>query len=143
MDSSAIIKNYSPEVGSQWVQQLIAIYPTHTVSLSELTKIEFSSALARRVREFTLSINDFYKIRAVFLEDTKSMYKLSDINKAIIDKSIELTQNHAIRTLDAIQLSTAIIINQVYPLTFVSSDNRILAIAQQEKLPIDNPTFYT
>ena len=50
-DTSALAKRYVEEVGSAWVQALVAQQSGQTIYTSVLTQPELVSALQRRVRE--------------------------------------------------------------------------------------------
>ncbi|WP_273211874.1 type II toxin-antitoxin system VapC family toxin [Runella zeae] len=58
-DTSALVKYYLSEIGSDSVEKLI-IEPTHQIWLSELVKTEFYSALLRRLRTRELTQGDSY-----------------------------------------------------------------------------------
>lgn len=49
VDTSALLKRYVREVGSQWLQNLVAPASGHIINISRLTKAEITSALARRL----------------------------------------------------------------------------------------------
>jgi predicted nucleic acid-binding protein len=60
-----------------------------------------------------------------------------------------LTQNHRLRGYDAVQLATALVINNVLTtsgfydgFTFVSADNDLILAAKSEGLSTDNPNLY-
>jgi predicted nucleic acid-binding protein len=53
-DTSALAKRYVVEVGSAWVQAVVAQQSGHMIYTSVLTQPEIVSALQRRVREGTL-----------------------------------------------------------------------------------------
>ena len=57
LDTSALIKRYITEVGSEWIRTLLR-EPTTRTFTSLLTVIEGNCTLARRRREGTLSPDD-------------------------------------------------------------------------------------
>jgi hypothetical protein len=67
----------------------------------------------------------------------------------VIDRAVELTQIYRLRGYDAVQLARALIVRQVLIVenlpvpTFVTSDADLLAAAEAERLPIDNPLRHT
>jgi hypothetical protein len=63
----------------------------------------------------------------------------------IVDRAVELIQNHPLRAYDAVQLATALIVNRslsahgLPPLIFISADDGLIAAAQAEGLMTENP----
>jgi uncharacterized protein len=62
----------------------------------------------------------------------------------IVDRAILLTQSHRLRGYDAVQLATALSVQQILQisglsLTFVASDQDLLHAAQAEGLASDDP----
>lgn len=68
-----------------------------------------------------------------------------DFDTIIADRAGELLDRHPLRAYDAIQLASALRINEVLTTanlsspTFLSADNKLLAVAAAEALPTDNP----
>lgn len=48
LDTSALIKRYIPEVGTNWIQALTAQSSGHVLFISRITSVEMMSAIARR-----------------------------------------------------------------------------------------------
>ena len=65
-----------------------------------------------------------------------------------IDIARRLADRHPLRAYDAVQLATAWLLNQNLlqtgkpPLTFICTDDRLIAIAQTEGLLTDNPSHH-
>ncbi|MEW5958023.1 MAG: type II toxin-antitoxin system VapC family toxin, partial [Chloroflexota bacterium] len=55
LDSSAAVKLYVAETGSDWLRDLLLVEPPVAVLSSQLLRVELWSAFARRQREGTLS----------------------------------------------------------------------------------------
>lgn len=54
LDTSALVKRYVAEVGSQTVTELVSA-PHVTIVVADITRAEFASALNRRLREGSVS----------------------------------------------------------------------------------------
>ena len=69
-DTSAIIKLYHDEVGTE---EVLSIVNKHNpiILISDLTKIEFNSAFAKKVRTNEISEDTFQQIIRLFDIDTK------------------------------------------------------------------------
>lgn len=64
----------------------------------------------------------------------------------MLDKACLILEQYTLRTNDAIQLASALVINQslqaqgLSPLVFLSSDHRLIQNAQKAGLATNNPT---
>jgi len=144
-DASALVKRYVQERGSAWVREVTAGASGHLIHLSVLTVAELASALARRQREGSLSGQERERLFGAFLLDCASAYLLLRIEEDVLEQAITLLNRHPLRTADAIQVATAVLLNhtlpvdQFGPVIIVSSDDRVLQAAAREGLPIENP----
>jgi predicted nucleic acid-binding protein len=145
LDTSALIKRYLNETGSSWIRGLAQATAGHLLITSRLTAVEICSAFARRLREGTVTKDDYADHLAVFDEDCNSLYHLVELSTDTLDLARDLLARHPLRTLDALQLASALLANRVFvnlnlpSLTFVSADDRLSETAQQENLPTDPP----
>jgi predicted nucleic acid-binding protein len=148
-DSSAIVKRYRTEIGSRWVRALTDPTAAHTLILSEITLAEVAAALAamqRASRGITRRKRD--RALNLFLGHCGTEYNLIAVSRSIIDRAVDLTQNHKLRGYDAVQLASALTLNEsliaagATPLTFVSADNDQLAAANGAGLTTENPNLY-
>jgi len=149
LDSSALVKRYVTETGTRWIQGLTDPASGNTVIIATLTRIEAAAALAARHRA-PGGITRAERDGAVALLDRhcNREYILIPNDSAILDRALILTQNHRLRGYDAVQLATALIVNDRYlaaglsALTFVAADDDLLAAAQTEGLASDNPNAH-
>ena len=143
-DTSALVKRYITEVGSDWVSALLE-NQSSTMFTSHLTVIEGVCTFARRQREGMLSSEDFHELVTVFDYDFSYHYNVLDVEPIVIETARHLATRHPLRAYDAVQLATAWLLNQDLlrtnkpPLTFICADDRLLSIAQAEELLTDNP----
>jgi predicted nucleic acid-binding protein len=149
LDASAVVKRYSPETGSAWVKAQTVPLAGHTIVLSEITLAEVAAALAAKHRTpggITQKARD--DAVALFLNHCDAEYTLVAITRFIIDRAVNLTQDHKLRGYDAVQLATALIANETLTaaglsrLTFVAADDDLLVAADAEGLLTENPNFY-
>lgn len=151
-DSSALVKYYIIESGTEWVRNLIDGRLdkewANTISTSALTWAEVISAFAKRYRMGDISTHLYRALTARFLREARLRYGRLKVNDAVIEAAVELIQRHPLRAYDAVQLATALILNsaliadQLPPLTFVSADNVLCKAARAEGLPAENPNEY-
>lgn len=57
LDTSALVKRYVAEVGSQTVTELVSA-PSVNILIADITRAEFASALNRRLREGTVFLQE-------------------------------------------------------------------------------------
>jgi predicted nucleic acid-binding protein len=55
VDTSALVKRYIAEIGSQWMVSWTESVTNNVIVVSEIAYVEIRSAIARRVREGSLS----------------------------------------------------------------------------------------
>jgi hypothetical protein len=55
LDSSALLKRYVSEIGTDWIQSLTAESANNLLIVARITSVEVESALARRQRELKLA----------------------------------------------------------------------------------------
>jgi predicted nucleic acid-binding protein len=145
LDTSALVKGYVIEVGSDWIRTLVKPDRTPTVFTSHLTVVEAVCAFARRRREGVLSPEHHARILTSFEYDSKYLYNILTVEPAVVQAAKRLANQHPLRAYDAVQLATAWLANEKLvqaghpPLTFICADDPLLAVAQVEGLPTDNP----
>lgn len=148
LDASALIKRYVLEAGSIWMAAFAFDSPDAVLITSRLTMVEARSALARRRREANISAQDHADAIAALNEDSFVLYRFIELEAPVIALAGELLDRHPLRTNDAIQLASALLANRALvnagleALTFLSADDRLLAIARAEKLAVDNPNSH-
>lgn len=144
-DTSALVKRYVTEVGSEWVNALLASADAPLVLISHLTLVEATCAFARRAREGGLLPQALEDVLRLFEYDVNYRYHVLDVIPATVDTARQLVLTHTLRAYDAIQLATSQLANQELtragkpPLTFLSADDRLVDIAQATGLVTDNP----
>jgi uncharacterized protein len=148
LDSSALIKRYVQEHGSRWVRDLVSLEIGHTVLLARATMVEVDSALARRAREGTVPASDCAAAANAFTAHSLAEYEFVELDYRVIRRARQLLEGHLLRALDAIQIASALVANDVLvatslpPLVLLSSDDRMNEAALAEGLAIDNPTLH-
>lgn len=147
LDTSAIVKRYFPERGSQWIQSLCAPIAHHALYVSTLTLVEVVVSFARMGRENPprCTMDERDQAIALFHQDVRQGYRLIAANSALLTRVGNLACVHPLRAYDATQLACAPLVNSREtndgspPLTFVCADKALLQVAAAEGLSIDNP----
>ncbi len=146
VDSSALVKRYVTEVGTPWIQALSDPVTGNTLVSAVITRVEVAAALASRHRASGgLSLAERDGAVALLEQHCAPEYVLTPIDTPVLDRALTLTQRHRLRGYDAVQLATALAVNDSYllagllPLTFLSADRDLLNAALAEGLIVDDP----
>ncbi len=146
-DTSALLKRYVREKGTPWVEAVVSD-PDSVIYVAQITKVEVVSAIYRRLREGFLSPLGADDAMLLFRRHIKYQYNLVRFTNRVIIQAQHLSAQSPLRSLDAIQLASAIIVNQgiarggLPPQTFVCADTRLLTVAATEGMtPLDPNTM--
>jgi predicted nucleic acid-binding protein len=148
LDSSALIKRYVAETGTGWIQALTAPSTGNKLIIARITWVEVLSALARRRRAGTLSPTDVARVIQFFHYDLDTQYQVVEMDQALAEAAGELVRRQPLHAYDAIQLASALRIQPAFAranpaaLVFLAADDILVATAQAEGLPADNPNHH-
>ena len=109
-DTSAVVKLYADEVGSEMVRSLEA------VTVSQLCRVEVPAALWRKNRRNGLPVSDTLILVRLFENDlfgADAVLAPIRITSGILDDAARLTEIHSLRAYDAVQLATAKVAREV------------------------------
>lgn len=140
LDSSALVKRYAEEEGTDWVMRIADAEAGHRICIARITGPEVVSAFFRKVRNGQLPEPDAIRAVGNFLDDFYGQYVIMEITADLCESAMTLTRRHALRTYDAIQLAAALECRSAMPqLIFVSADHSLNVAAQGEGFTIINP----
>lgn len=152
LDSSAAIKLYLPEKGTDTVRTLIQ-QPTSQCFIAQLALVEVQRAFARRFRSREITEEEFDDLRRGFYQDVRQrqllVFQLKGqhyrsavrlVNKYAVQQRSNGTGIPLVRTLDAIHLAAALALSTREALDhFVSADEDLCKVAALEQLSVLNP----
>lgn len=147
-DSSAIVKRYVNERGSNFVDNLADVQSGNIIFLARITRVEVAAAVARRLKNGSVTTADAQNALAAFQHDLTNNYFTVEITPVLLTVAMSMATKHALRGYDAVQLAAALeanderISNGLPPLTLVSADEDLNASAQAENLKVENPNNY-
>ena len=147
-DSSAIVKRYVNETGSNFVDGLADLKSGNVILLARITRVEVAAAIARRLKKGSITTADAQNTLAAFQHDLTNSYFTVEITPVLLSVAMSLATKHALRGYDAVQLAAALeanderIANKLPPLTLVSADTDLNTVAQVEGLNVENPNNY-
>ncbi len=140
LDTSSLFKLYHEEEGTKELELLFSQSKITHIYLSELTKIEFSSTIWKRVR--TRDISDKQaEITLSFFEKDFAKYIFITTNSLILEQARNLLRKYGkegLRTLDSIQLSTCIALTKEVDV-FFTADKLLQNLIEKEGLQTKMP----
>lgn len=150
-DTSALVKLYVPESGSQWTKEIVderakSGERTNLIFSSKIGIIETAAAIALRARTGDISENTQRELYKDFLKHSENLFAHLTTTDEIISKASSLTQDYPVRGYDAVHLATAmdlnarLLTNQLPELTFVSADEKLTQAANEEELQTEDPS---
>lgn len=151
-DSSATVKNYVNETGTNWVKSIFASIPQNEILMASITEVEVVAAISRRRKGKTLTPNDAGVFITQFEADFAKDFSTVEIAPKTVSQAVYFADKYALRGYDAVQLAAAAevytkLINlkidfTVSNFTFVSADNELNLAANAEGLTVENPNNY-
>lgn len=104
-DTSAFVKRYVEELGSEQVISLCE--QASALSLSIVSVTEFVSATARLQREKKITAQQYKQLKDAFFSEITDI-RLCAITLGVIHRSIQLVEEYGLKTLDALQIGCAL-----------------------------------
>ena len=143
LDTSAILKRYRREIGTEAIDDLIGnAQPEDRFYTSILSTLELTSALMRLVKGGQLGGSVAEAASAAFRQDIQEIFRVWPLDDSTVATAIPVVEQHKLRSIDAIHLATAIAIfaaagdeNTI----LVSSDMELLEAAASSGIDVLNP----
>jgi predicted nucleic acid-binding protein len=138
LDTSWLVKLYVDEEGAGEVRTLAA--RDVPLAVSDVAYVEFHSAVHRRRREGTVSARTASSLLRRFHGDWTAFARVPAAQE-VLDRAASLLGHHPLRSLDAIQLASALTLSRGSPdpLLFGCSDVRLRSAAATEGLTVLAP----
>ncbi len=146
LDTSALLKRYKTEEGTPVMDHLFKLLekPDNKAAISFLTVLEVIAAGRRLLKGGVLEESEFSTLLRNFLADSNRYFVLRGLDAKLFVRALELTLAHGLRTADALQLATALGLNEVLErshekLVLVADDDELCTTAKHEHLEAVNP----
>jgi predicted nucleic acid-binding protein len=126
LDTSSLIKLYFTEEGTSKLDQLFVENIITEIYISEITKVEFFSAIYKKLRTRNLRLANVNDIINAFSADEHN-YSIVLIDREIVNASQKLIEKYGVkglRSLDAIQFASACTVRNA--IDFAISDDKLL-----------------
>lgn len=139
LDSSALVKLYVSELGSETVRLLTDT--AQAIASSSVAYPEVRAAFARRTREGGISPKTLATMKQSLLDDWKHLFVVP-VSSVLSTMAGDLAEAYALRGFDAIHLATALWLQneQHQELTFACWDDRLGAAAVRAGLTVIGAT---
>ena len=138
-DTSALVKRYADEQGTEAVDRLIET-SEHSIVITSLSVIEIASAFRRKSNRGELSEGKRDGLLASFFEDAIERFTVVPIDESIFETAFDLVLEDDLRTLDSLQLAAPLTVPMPNPdITFVCADETLVDAADQHGLSTNNP----
>ena len=131
LDSSALVKRYVQEPGSDRVEEILSAASSLGVSVICLSEVV--SALCRRRRERKLSRQQYLNAKEALFEDIEDA-SVVNITDQVIARAVELLERWPLRSSDSLHVACAA---EWSAELFVSADERQCAAARRYGLRIE------
>jgi uncharacterized protein len=147
LDSSALLKRYVSEIGTNWVQSLCDPAASHRITIATIAGAEIVAAIARKPRAGGIGRADASLALSGFRADYAGDFDLIHITAAVIDDAMDLAEQHGLRGYDAVQLAAAraadIVARSIgTPIVLVSADLELNAAATAQGISVDDPNAH-
>jgi hypothetical protein len=140
LDTSSLFKLYHQETGTEELESFFLKLKITHIYLSEISKLEFTSTIWKKVRTKEISI-DQAQITAKLFESDFEKYNFILTDSLILEQARNFTNKYGLeglRTLDSIQLSTCKLLEKQVDL-FFTADKLLNTLLEKEGLVTSLP----
>ena len=142
LDTSALVKLFQTEAGTdalmQWVES------ARQVTLLDIARLEFISALQRRFRNNELTRDELQILQLGFQERWLS-FDIQPLNRKVIDEAVDLLQlygsTYGLRTLDALHAAAFALVAEK-DWRFVAADYNLCRVISDLGFTVLNPVDF-
>ncbi len=142
LETSALVKLYVREPGTDRVLALAARSSENRLAVLALTQVEVRSAIRRRERNGEIPAVVASQLLESLKRHLEGRFVTQAITDFVLDIASELVDRYALRAFDAIQLAGFMAMRNSAGTempVFVCSDQILLAAARQEGTPVLDP----
>jgi predicted nucleic acid-binding protein len=146
-DSSALVKSYIAEIGTDWTRSIVNS-EENVVHVASLTRVEVISALTRRFKRGDIPQTEFDRACLDSKLDMANQFEVIRITDPMIEEAATLAQKRGLRAYDAVQLATALDTSRVTSqveltqVILVSADLELNVAAAAEGLKVEDPNTH-
>lgn len=136
VDSSALVKRYVDEEGSEELRGLLT--GGHLAASATVTYVEIASALSKAARLGRLREDEARRAFAAFESDWQASIVQIQTTEHVLHQAAELVWRHGLRGCDALQLAAAVWFQKETsePVLFATYDQALAAAARKERVRV-------
>ncbi len=144
LDTSALMKLYIPETGSEIIEELFnGLSESETLATSYLTFLEVNSTATRLLKGRAIT-RGYYRRTLDQLAQDIAYYRVRviPVQNELIDRAIPIAGEYSLRSLDAVHFASAIASGSLlsgHNLYMVSADREIMTACESYGIPAINP----
>jgi predicted nucleic acid-binding protein len=141
LDTSALVKLYVHEPGTEQMLRLASSASGHTLAVLSLARVEFRAAVRQRERAGDVGRDVAEALIARMEHHMRTVYLVQPVTEAVIEEAAGLVDRHPLRAYDAVQLAGCLSLRtglREQP-SLVCSDRRLLQAAEGEGLTVLDP----
>lgn len=144
-DSSALVKRYVREAGTDWVRKLTHRRSGHLIFVAGITAVEVTSAIARRRRGGAVTSTQASSILSRFRGHLVGRYLILEMTPDLLADAMSRANRHALRAYDAVQLAAALALDHLNEggVLLVSADRELNEAAKSEGLVVEDPVHHS
>jgi predicted nucleic acid-binding protein len=142
LDTSALVKLYVREPGTDKMLHLASREHNHRLAILIIAEVEFRSAVRRRKRSADLESSTANELIRRFENHLETRFLRQALSKPVLDTAKALIHDYALRAYDAVQLVGCLVLRMAEPTAepaFVCSDRELLETAILLKLSTLDP----
>lgn len=141
LDTSALVKLYVQEPGTDRLLSLISDRPENRFAVLAISVVEIRSAIRRRQRAGDIEIEAATAILENVQSHLETRFIRQAVNETVIDTALEMIDRYTLRAHDAVQLAGCLVLCAITAeaFTFICSDHRLLEAARSEQLQVLDP----
>jgi len=141
-DTSAIVKRYHREVGSDVLDRIFELKDGFATSF--WTILKFIVAFSFMVRRNELSREAFSTVTSLFLKEVLGMFAITSVNDELVASAALMATKHALPSADYLQLASAISLRSALQpvkerVVLVCSDKELCKVAEEEGIEFIDP----
>jgi predicted nucleic acid-binding protein len=141
LDTSALVKHYVQESGSEEVERVIG--EARLVGTAAITRVEMAAALAKAVRMHLLSWDEAAEALSAFEAEWESLVRLQ-LHELLLARAASLAWERGLRGYDAVHMASALFWRDIVgePVVLATHDRELWEEAVRSGLkvfPEDRP----
>lgn len=135
LETSALVKLYVYEDGTERLLSLTASDAGHRFAILSLAQVEFHAAIRRRQRGGELAASAADDLIESFRQHSEGRFLMQPFSDSLLDVALELIDGYALRGYDSMQLAGYLMLRSISgaeePI-FVCADQALLKAARNE-----------